>query len=106
MSLGSGELGGETFSVAAVAYGRMPRSTFVTGDRIPALVDHRVVAMTSLSYVSLHDVLLQPAVSTIRTRRNSRWTKPTQLGIAQPMTNVLVMDLGSEVSVPGEDPDD
>ena len=72
VGLGRGEFGGEAFSGAPVRSGRVPRSAFFAGDWIASLVDHRVVAVPSLSNVSLHDVLLQSAVPAIGTRRNNR----------------------------------
>jgi hypothetical protein len=72
VGLGGGELGGEALSVGPIGSGRMPDPTLSTGDRIPAFVDHRVIALTSLSYISLHDVLLQSAVPAIGIRWNYR----------------------------------
>ena len=56
--LGRGQRGSEPLSLGPVGAGRMPPPNLLAGDRVPALVDHRVEPAAPLGHVSVHDVLL------------------------------------------------
>jgi hypothetical protein len=54
-----GEIGCQLLRRCLVGAGGVPPPAFPTGERVDALVDHGVVAVTLACDVALHDVLLQ-----------------------------------------------